>query len=288
MLAHIGAFPNKCTIKHPFHTTATWKVRKFRKTKLHHSVLSGKKLTFWQYYITQNHALQWHLTQSGWNNQFVLGTTPFCHMRCLGMHTNVKLCFMVQALQDPPLCSSTDFTMYVIVKQIICESKGGINIQNFTVFDNLLGWLDLGLHETTALPHLLLSITKTIRIFLRIRDIFLCFCFCFVPGWDAYVAPRESYTLVHLNHGRNIYYTLLKTDFYLYNILDGKSYKRNCTFIHSLYTVYFLVKKEKTLISSFMTLQPSQKPKPAVFSRTNMNEFIFPTIYMLRLWILGK
>ncbi len=29
---HIGAFPNKCTIKHPFHTMATWKVWKFMKT----------------------------------------------------------------------------------------------------------------------------------------------------------------------------------------------------------------------------------------------------------------
>ncbi len=28
-------------------------------------------------------------------------------MICLGMHYNVMLCFMVQAFQDPPLCSST-------------------------------------------------------------------------------------------------------------------------------------------------------------------------------------
>ncbi len=28
-------------------------------------------------------------------------------MLCLGMHSNVMLRFMVQALQDPPLCSST-------------------------------------------------------------------------------------------------------------------------------------------------------------------------------------
>jgi hypothetical protein len=34
-------------------------------------------------------------------------TTPFCHMLGLGMHNNVILCFMVQALQDPSLCSST-------------------------------------------------------------------------------------------------------------------------------------------------------------------------------------
>ncbi len=48
--------------------------------------------------LTQNHA--WHITQSGWNNYLVLATikgpTPFC----LGMHSNVTLRFMVQALQD--------------------------------------------------------------------------------------------------------------------------------------------------------------------------------------------
>jgi hypothetical protein len=32
VLAHIGAFPNKCTRKHSFHTTAAWKVRNFMKT----------------------------------------------------------------------------------------------------------------------------------------------------------------------------------------------------------------------------------------------------------------
>ncbi len=31
-------------------------------------------------------------------------------MLCLGMHSNVMLCFMVQAFQDPPLCNSTDRT----------------------------------------------------------------------------------------------------------------------------------------------------------------------------------
>jgi hypothetical protein len=30
-------------------------------------------------------------------------------MLCLGMHCNVMLRFMVQALQNPPLCSSTTF-----------------------------------------------------------------------------------------------------------------------------------------------------------------------------------
>ncbi len=28
-------------------------------------------------------------------------------MICLGIHSNVMLCFMVQELQDPPLCGST-------------------------------------------------------------------------------------------------------------------------------------------------------------------------------------
>jgi hypothetical protein len=32
------------------------------------------------------------------------GITPFCHVLCLGMHSNV------QALQYPPLCSSTVLT----------------------------------------------------------------------------------------------------------------------------------------------------------------------------------
>ncbi len=32
-------------------------------------------------------------------------------MICLGMHSNVMLRFMVQAFQNPPLCSSTVFCM---------------------------------------------------------------------------------------------------------------------------------------------------------------------------------
>jgi hypothetical protein len=32
---------------------------------------------------------------------------PFSHVLCLGMHSNVMLRFIVHALQDPPLCSST-------------------------------------------------------------------------------------------------------------------------------------------------------------------------------------
>jgi hypothetical protein len=44
VLAHIGAFPYKCTIKHPFHTTAKWKALNFMKTISLLSVL--KKQTF--------------------------------------------------------------------------------------------------------------------------------------------------------------------------------------------------------------------------------------------------
>jgi hypothetical protein len=33
--------------------------------------------------------------------------TSFCDLICLGMHSNMMLRFMVQAFQDPPLCSST-------------------------------------------------------------------------------------------------------------------------------------------------------------------------------------
>ncbi len=50
VLAHIGAFLNKCTIKHPFHTQLLHKKSGIL-WKLHHSVLCEKKTTFWQYYI---------------------------------------------------------------------------------------------------------------------------------------------------------------------------------------------------------------------------------------------
>jgi hypothetical protein len=45
VLAHIGAFPNKCAIKHPFQK---WKVWKFMKTT---SLCSVWKKNFLQYYI---------------------------------------------------------------------------------------------------------------------------------------------------------------------------------------------------------------------------------------------
>ncbi len=40
------------------------------------------------------------------------GTTPFCYVLCLGMHSNVMHRFMVQAFQDPRLCSRTYFSSY--------------------------------------------------------------------------------------------------------------------------------------------------------------------------------
>jgi hypothetical protein len=36
-------------------------------------------------------------------------------MICLGMHSNVMLCFIMQAFQDPPLCSSTIEAITVLV-----------------------------------------------------------------------------------------------------------------------------------------------------------------------------
>ncbi len=76
------------------------------------TLLCLEKKLFDNIILTLNHA--WHITQSGWNNYVFSisnnwGTTSFCHMICLGMHSNVMLRFMVQAFQDPPLCSSTLF-----------------------------------------------------------------------------------------------------------------------------------------------------------------------------------
>jgi hypothetical protein len=67
-----------------------------------------KKLTFYNIILTQNHT--WHIpkvieiTVNKSNNY---GITPFCHVLCLGMHSNMMHRFMVQAFQDPPFCSST-------------------------------------------------------------------------------------------------------------------------------------------------------------------------------------
>ncbi len=104
MLAHIGAFPDKCIIKQPFHTTATWKVFSFMKTTALCYV--WKKTHFDNIILTQKHA--WHITQSGWNKYSVYATfeeqhhSATCSVMC-----NVMLCFIVQVLQDPPLCIST-------------------------------------------------------------------------------------------------------------------------------------------------------------------------------------
>ncbi len=103
VLAHIGAFPNKCTIKHPFHK---WKSGNL--WKLHHSVLSGKNKLFYNITVTQNHT--WHIPKVIEITIYIrnnFGTTPFCHVLCLWMHINVMHRFMVQAFQDPPFCSST-------------------------------------------------------------------------------------------------------------------------------------------------------------------------------------
>ncbi len=52
----------------------------------------------------------WGITQSGWIYYLVQTTSkekPFCHVLCFGMHSNVMHRFMVQAFQDPQLCSNT-------------------------------------------------------------------------------------------------------------------------------------------------------------------------------------
>jgi hypothetical protein len=82
---------------------------------IHHSVLSGKKTYI---LVRTMHGI---LPKVGIScNQ---GTRPFCHVLCLGMHTNVMLRFMVQALQDPPSCSSTSCTFianhFLYIKLII-------------------------------------------------------------------------------------------------------------------------------------------------------------------------
>ncbi len=75
---------------------------------IHYSVLSGKNKLFYNIILTKNHA--WHIPKvieisiKRNNNK---KTTPFCHVLCLGMHSNVKHRFMVQAFQDPPVCSIT-------------------------------------------------------------------------------------------------------------------------------------------------------------------------------------
>ncbi len=75
VLAHFGAFPNKYTIKYPFHTKATWKVWTFMKTTSLCSV--WKNNLFDNIMLAQNHA--WHIIQSGWNNILVKATIKEQH-----------------------------------------------------------------------------------------------------------------------------------------------------------------------------------------------------------------
>ncbi len=69
-----------------------------------------KKEFFLQYYINSEPCMVRYIpkvikiTININNNE---GTTPFCHVLCLGMHSNVMHRFMVQAFQDAPFCSST-------------------------------------------------------------------------------------------------------------------------------------------------------------------------------------
>ncbi len=60
-----GTCTYRCISKHPFHTTAIWKVWNF----IINPVLFGKKHFFDRLIFTQNYA--WHITQSGWNNYSV-------------------------------------------------------------------------------------------------------------------------------------------------------------------------------------------------------------------------
>ncbi len=62
MLAHISAFPNKCTIKHPFHTKVILNVWICMKTTSFCSVWKKNK-PFDNTILTQIHA--WHITQNG-------------------------------------------------------------------------------------------------------------------------------------------------------------------------------------------------------------------------------
>jgi hypothetical protein len=67
---HISVhFQSKCTIKRPFHTTATWKAWNYEIMKTTSLCSAWKKELFDNIILTQNHA--WHITQSGWNNNLV-------------------------------------------------------------------------------------------------------------------------------------------------------------------------------------------------------------------------
>jgi hypothetical protein len=62
-----------------------------------------------------------------WNNYIFSisnneGTTPFCHMICLGMHSTVMLRFMVQAFQNPLHVMSQARSTACVTKYSICLS----------------------------------------------------------------------------------------------------------------------------------------------------------------------
>ena len=71
VLAHIGAFPNKCTIKQPFSLNGYMKSLEFYENYITLFSLEKNKL-FDNIILTQDHA--WYITQSDWNNYFVLAT----------------------------------------------------------------------------------------------------------------------------------------------------------------------------------------------------------------------
>jgi len=67
------------------------------------------KTNFLRYYINSEQCMAYYskMVEITIGISCNSGTAPFCHVLCLGMDINVMLRFMVQALQDPPLCSST-------------------------------------------------------------------------------------------------------------------------------------------------------------------------------------
>jgi hypothetical protein len=115
VLARIGALPKKCTIHNTSfsHNGYMKSLGNFMKTKLICSV--WKKQLFDNIVLTQNHA--WHITQSGWNNFLVLykqqlrNNTILSRALFIRNAQFVMLRFMVQALQDPLLCCSTNKNM---------------------------------------------------------------------------------------------------------------------------------------------------------------------------------
>ncbi len=104
VLLHYGGFCNNCTPKR-------WMLicLEIYENYIPLFYLEKKKL-FSNMILTHNH--EWHITQSNWNNYLVYGKSKEQHhsVTCSVMQNNVMHCFMVQAFQDPPLCSSPAFT----------------------------------------------------------------------------------------------------------------------------------------------------------------------------------